>query len=416
MTHRAVPLTRLAALLLPALLLPAVARAAGLDDVDLTTPQARNLAALVTLFRDRREELSGELADVAQRLESAPSALGAVLILRQLLPELARQRGFRQSLQQRLRIAEAPGKPGEPAPRPRSTGFASGVTWLRSVEPESRTTLWLEGSSDSAEQDDRDGIDGFDSDASGMMLGLSRELRPGFSLGIAGGGASAKVTTPGRGRDDTDSDDFLAFSNLALGGHRFDMLVSARISETDRQRVLSIPRNGEIRQIVLSSTVDTEELLVSAGWSYDVDFDSGWFLTPGLTLSHIRLDTDDYVESGGGELGLLVATEDEDQTLVSATLGMGYFALAGAWAIAPSAFVSVEHALQADDTVTTSTFTGTRFGFTSRGYSAEKTRVSTGLSVGAYHLSGFGASLGLVHERQNDYRYTALSGTLELTF
>jgi len=79
-------------------------------------------------------------------------------------------------------------------------------------------------------------------------------------------------------------------------------------------------------------------------------------------------------------------------------------------------FLSVEHALQADDTVTTSTFTGTRFGFTARGYGVQETRVTAGLSLGAYHLSGFGGSLGVVHERQDDYRYTAVSASLELTF
>jgi len=403
------------------LLMPASALAAALDDIDLSAPEARNLAALVTLFRDRRDELDGELADVAERLDSAQSGLAARLILRQLLPELARHRASYQARSQtRLVPRVRPSDAGTTTPGNRSNGFANAITWLSSVDPASdvapRTTLWLEGTRDSAEQDDRDGIDGFDSDASGVMLGLSRELRPGFSLGIAGGRSSADITTPGRGRDDTVADDYLAFSNLALGAHRVDLLASVRSGDTDRQRLLFIPRDGEIRRIELTSEINTEELLISAGWSYDIDFDEGWYLTPGLTLSHIRLATDDYVERGGGELGLLVETEDEEQLLASASLGIGRFILAGPWALAPTVFLSVEHALQADDTVTTSTFTGTRFGFTARGYGVQETRLTGGLSLGAYHLSGFGASLGVVHERQDDYRYTALSASLELTF
>ncbi len=409
-----------ALLLLLTLVLPASSLGAALDDIDLTAPEARNLAGLVALFRDRREALTGELADVAERLEAAPSALAARLLLRQLLPELARHRAARQASTQRAGTFSETRRRRGSGSSPRGNGFANAVTWLTSVDPASaavpRTTVWLEGSTDSAEQDDRDGIDGFDSDASGMMLGLSRELRPGFNLGIAGGRTSADVTTPGRGRDDTDSDDYLAFSNLTLGAHQVDFLVSARISDTDRARLLLIPRDGEIRRIVLTSEVETEELLISAGWRYDAELADGWYLTPGVTLSHVGLATDDYLETGGGELGLLVETDDEEQLLASASLGLGRFIVAGPWALTPAMFLSVEHALKTDDTVTTSTFTGTRFGFTARGYSVEKTRISGGLSLGAYHLSGFGASLGVIHERQDDYRYTALSGTLEVTF
>lgn len=404
-------------LMLAMLMLPAAALGTTPDDLDLSGRDDRNLRPLLELLRNPDDGLPGELGEVAERLRGAASVAAARRLLRDLLPELARHRALRQ----RRGRWVGHSRPGTHRRPDRSyrvvTGLLRGEPLrLASVEPERFTTVWLQGSWDNADQDDRDGVDGFDSDARGILLGLEREIRPGFSLGIAGGRTNAEITTPGRGRDDTDADDYLAFSSLNAGAHRFDFLLSARVGETDRRRIVRIPRNGEVRLVRLLSTVDTEELLVSASWSRDFELSGGWYVSPGLDLGHMRRSTDDYVESGGGELGLAVETEDEAQTLAGATLGVGYFALADAWAISPGASLNIEHALAADETVTTSTFTRTRFSFTSRGYSVEKTRFTAGLQLAAYHQSGFGGSLGVVHERQDDYRYTATTLTLEVTF
>ena len=241
-------------------------------------------------------------------------------------------------------------------------------------------------------------------------------MLPGLVLGIGGGGADSQITTPGRGRDDVESDDYLAYARLHHGAHRFEIQWSLRDNGANRLRVVRLLRDGELATLLLRSRVDSEESALALTWSADVSLDSGVYLSPALGLSRHELETDDYLESGGGALALLVETADETQLLADASLTLGYLGGRGAWAFSPGLQVRVSHALDADDTVTTSTFQGTRFGFTSRGYSVEKTRRAASLTLAAYHASGLGLGLGITREWQDDYRYDALTASIDFTF
>jgi len=401
-------------------LAPLSAGAASPDDVDTGDRAGRNLRPLLSLLA-QDGALPPDLADVASALRDAEDATAARRLLTDLLPALSRHRARTQSAARRGLVRARPSRAGEF--RAKAT-VRSPDPWLRlaPVDDDSAalhaplTTVWLQATRENADQDSRDGIDGFELDADGAVIGLEREITPALVLGIAGGRNDAAVDSGDRGRDDTTASDYLAYASFATGRHRFDLLTSARLAEIDRRRVVRVPRADAPRLVVLNADVRTEELLYSAGWHYQAALAGGWSMSPGVSLSHVSLSTDDYVETGGGALGLRVETADVAETLASASLTLDHLTYAGAWAWAVGARVTVERTLDADDTVTTSTFTGTRFGFTSRGYTVAQTRWSGSAGLSAYHPSGFGVSLSVALERQADYRYTATSLGLEWMF
>lgn len=400
---------------LPLLLVLVPLSAGAASSVATEELSGRNLRPLLTLFA-QNTALPPALADVAGALRDADDS-DARRLLTDLLPALSRHRALAQRAVRRGLVETRRGHGGE---HRAGQAVRSPDPWLRLAPvddaPPPLTTMWLQATREHADQDPRDGLAGFELDADGAVLGLEREITPALILGIAGGRNDATVDSGDRGRDATTASDYMAYASFASGRHRFDLLTSARLSEIDRRRVVRLPRADAPRSVVLTSDVRSEELLFSAGWRYQVPLGGGWSMRPGISLSHVSVTTDDYVETGGGALGLRVETEDVAETLAGASLNLDYLAFAGTWAWAAGTGVRVERTLDADDTVTTSTFTGTRFGFTSRGYAVAETLWSGSVGLSAYHPSGFGVSLSVAHERQADYRYMASSLGLEWTF
>ncbi|MEQ9002698.1 MAG: autotransporter outer membrane beta-barrel domain-containing protein, partial [Pseudomonadales bacterium] len=362
-----------------------------------------------------REALEGDLGGVAGIVAEAPS-LGAVRdVVAQLLPALSRHRALRQ------RHGQRPGPAaGMPQPRagaaPRLASAFGYAAALDSGESAPRTTLWVQAAWDDAEQDPRDGIDGFDSEARGALVGFERELTPALVAGVAVGLSEAEVVTSGRGRDDTDSQDLQGYLRWQAGAHRWSARVAVRRNDTDRVRLITFVRDGALREVRLRADIDSDERQLAVGWQWSPALPGGWYLTPSVQLSHLRLATDDYLESGGGALGLLVTTDDERQWLGNAGVAFGRFGGAGAWGWSTGAFVSFERLLRGDEVETTSTFAGTRFAFTSRAAQLEDTAVMAGIDLGLVHAGGFGAHLGLARTWQDDYRHRALMLGVEFSF
>ena len=407
--------------------------APGLDALIGDQPAGQNIRKLIIALEqlqsapdgDTSGSASGTLKDTLTLLQASRDPVAVRDALKQLLPELAahqvlkrtRLPGFSSFPRRRLQSLEnTREQPFSRDPGAGSSGYGfsgsglagNGILWLGSdTSFQPSTGIWLQAFSDSSEQNDRNDVNGFDADSSGLAVGLERDISPNTRLGIAFSRTDADVDSNRFGRDKSTSDDYSVYSSTYFGNLSLSTNLSYSDNQTDRVRVVRIQTDAGARTFALQSDIDSQQIsaLVSLNWNRN--FDNGFTLSPLVSLSYSKLETDDYLERGAGELSLLVSTDDEEQIIGALGVSLSYATQQGNWLVLPELHVALEHDFRTDDTKTFSRFRGTRFGFESRGYSIEENRLRGGISLGFLHFAGFSMQLGIDLERKDDYHYLA---------
>ncbi|MDH3643292.1 MAG: hypothetical protein OES38_14415, partial [Gammaproteobacteria bacterium] len=147
--------------------LSAAAPAAAAAVSDAVDAGERNFIELARALDAAAAGASGELADVARLLAIAQSRDAIRNAFRALLPELARHQVLKQQRAHRRPGRRVEGSRGTPILL--ASVDASGIDAAPlEATKQPRTGLWLQAWADRAEQDDRDDINGFESDTSGI--------------------------------------------------------------------------------------------------------------------------------------------------------------------------------------------------------------------------------------------------------
>ena len=367
------------------------------DSVVSDQDKLGNLIRLAVYLEGLSGTAQGETADLIDNLRSA-SAERVRESLRSLIPELAAHHVLRRSFARpRLRRDDDV----------HAASVSSFVHWLNSDgEYQSTTGLWLQGFSDSSEQNDRDDVNGFESDSRGFTLGFDRSVADGVALGIMFSRVDTEVDSNRFGRDDVTVDEYSAYTAFFWGRQYFSMNLAYSDNVTDRLRPIIIPILDVPVVVPLASEITSKQWATSASYGFTLSR-RGWRFGPFASLAYAELTTDDYVERSTRELSFIVETDTEETLIAGVGFGLGYDYLGDSWIVAPSFQLAVERDLKADPTTSFSTIRGTAFGFDSSGYSIEETRVRYGVGLNLIHISGFSASIYYDAERKNDYSYQA---------
>ncbi len=382
---------------------------------DQNTPT--NVVKLIAVLNRLQSQSSAELKDTLTLLEASQDRVRVRQALKQLLPELAAHQILKQRHNDRYRQNRGQGRPGIEKPNTYGESYPklyraalNGVTWLNSKDDfEPMSGIWLQTFADTSEQNDRDDINGFDADSRGVAVGFDRDISKTTSLGISYSRISTDVDSNRFGRDDVTSDEYAGYSTSYFGNVSISTSINYSANRTDRVRVIRIQTDAGARLFALKSDIDASQLTGSVSIGWNTTLLDNIELSPFLNLSYAKLKTDDYLERGGGELNLLVETDDEEQIIGGIGLSLSYSHEAGNWLITPGFHLALEHDFKGDDTRTFSRFRGTDFGFESRGYSIEENRVRGGVSLGLIHYAGFSLQLGIDAEAKDDYTYLAAS-------
>ena len=387
------------------LVLPIQATDTLVEQVDSLTDQQRNLLR-VALVLDSAQANNSDLREIIQLIRSASSPRAAERALRSLLPAIARSQGRKEK-----QIAPPKTQNSALGVTKGSSNLHWGQVYASEVEDEESPSIgvWLQVFNDSAVQENRQGVEGFDSDSRGWAVGIDRSIGASLFVGTSLTYIVGNVDSAQFGDDDNKSVEYNAYATAAFGkSQSLTASVSYSQNETDRTRFVVIRTDAETRIIRLSADIDSTQWRTALTWSGSLGDPLGFSVAPYLTFSHSALTTDDYAENGGGSLNLFVKNEDEEQTSGSVGLNASYLIDAGNWLILPSLSVSYEHDFSADPARTFSRFNNTPLTFDTRGFSPEKDRWTSGLGLQFLHLNGFGVSLGANFERQDDYDYTAI--------
>lgn len=295
-------------------------------------------------------------------------------------------------------------------------GLALDAQALEAINPERSTLLWLStGVADSSRSASTNQL-AYDAQSRNVQFGIERGFTDAFAAGVSIGRSTYDVDTSGQEKDESKTTDIQVLGRLSLGDYRVSGSVAMRAHKTDQARVFLFARGDVTRRLVLDAKIDATEWIFNVAASRDFDIGDSGFLSPELALTHIRISTDNFIETSAGLAGIDVRTADQNQWLAGASLNGGTLWPVGDWVWSAGGVVGVEWLVAADRPRSASTFVGSRYAFTTEGYDQSKTGFLMGASLSARHLCGMGASLGVAHHRQDGFRSTSLSLEIEYDF
>lgn len=295
-------------------------------------------------------------------------------------------------------------------------GLAFDVQALEAINPKRTTLVWLSSGVGDGSRSASTNVLAYDAQTRSVQLGIERGLTDIFTAGVSIGRSTYDVDTTGQEKDESKATDVQVVGRLSLGDYRLSGSVAMRDHKTDQARVFLFGRGDVTRRLVLDAGIDATEWIFNVAVGRDFDIGDSGFLSPELSFTHIRVSTDNFIETSSGLAGIEVRTADQNQWLAGASLNGGTLWPVGDWVWSAGGLIGVEWLVAADRPRSASTFVGSRYAFTTEGYDQSKTVFLMGASLSARHLGGMGASLGVAHDRQDGFRNTSLSLEIEYDF
>ena len=262
--------------------------------------------------------------------------------------------------------------------------------------------MWGQAFGKTGEQDQRDGIDGFDIDTYGLAVGIDSEnVFENGVVGLAFGYGDTNVDSENANATETDIDTY----QLSLYGD-FDLDERTFISGTAYYAyhdVETTRTNVGLAGLVTSGDFDSNQfgLNLKAGRDYAYE---GAIVTPSVLANWSHYDGDDYVETGAGGASL-----DVNQESVSVfELGLG---LDAKWSLAQSNGAVLEPTLSAgykydfigDEVETTSSFTGGGASFETEGFDPAQSTFNIGAGATYFATDGWEFTADYGYEFKEDY-------------
>ncbi len=288
------------------------------------------------------------------------------------------------------RLASLSGRGGE-------TGMAAGSMPVGSH-------FWGQVFGQSADQDHRDGVDGYESDTYGLAVGADAEAMDGAGhLGAALSYARTNVDSDNATSTETDIDSY----QLTLYGDMDivnDMYVSGMAAyawnDNDTQRhdvggVAGLDADGDFSAHQFSAKFEL-------GRPYAME--GGLVLTPTAMAAYTYYNAEDYTETGAGTANLDV----EQDSVSKFDVGVGIDAQwtmqnADGSFLKPGLNAGYRYDLVGDDIQTTSTFTGGGAAFETDGMDPARSQFDVGASIQYLTTNNWDFSAQYNYEIKSDY-------------
>lgn len=238
--------------------------------------------------------------------------------------------------------------------------------------------FWVQGFGNMTNQDDKDGVKGYDASGFGSSVGIDTDtLVDGMNTGMAFSYGQANVESNATGNANTDVDSYMltGYGSKTLNDGMFingQASIGSNTYETDRTIATVGTAHGEF---------DGMQYGLKGEVGRDYDYEQ-FTLTPTASLQYTHVDMDAYTETGAGGAGLVVGDQDFD----AIDLGLGGQA---AWNMPLENGGTLKPILRAkyiyragDDSVeTTSRFIGGGTNFTTQGVKADKSSFNLGAGL-----------------------------------
>jgi|GEM_PF-2311979 len=349
------------------------------DTGEVTGQEADNIQQLAQVLQ-QLDDIAAEVPEVAALLNSIS---GDATSFNSLLPDLTGS--IISSAMSASNMSN-----GQVSVRARS--LASGDTFTK-------TGLWVQALAADAEQDERDGIAGYDADTLGFVLGLDGELSNGSVVGAAYSFTNTD-TDSATSSSDTDYHMLTGYWGQSYG----NVLV-------DGQVYYAWGDNSSRRAIGATADYDSKLYGARIGTGYQLDLGNDAQLIPTLSLDYSRLSVDGYTETGTG--AQIIQGEDYDRLELGLSGELNKTFQINDMLVTPRLTLGVYHDFEAEAQSVTAAFAAAPTStFTVTGAEPEDTRYTAGFGVQMLKGESFSADVEYNYNWQDDF--DAHTGALKL--
>ena len=172
--------------------------------------------------------------------------------------------------------------------------------------------MWLKGSGSLAQQGERSGLSGYDSQTRGLTLGMDSLVRDDLRVGLAFSTAESKIRSKGADKSRTDvmSYQAAAYGSYEPGSYFVEGQVAYALNTNDAKRTVA---GGD----TVKGDFKAHQYSVSLGAGVPFGLSSGMTLTPKAGLFYSHTQSDKYTETGTGAL----TVKPGDSQILEASLG-----------------------------------------------------------------------------------------------
>ena len=264
--------------------------------------------------------------------------------------------------------------------------------------------MWAQVFGSTGEQDERDGISGYDVDSYGVTVGVDTQtLAEDWVWGLAFTYADTEVDSNNVNSTNTEIDTY----QIALyADYKWDAqtyvngIVGYGFNDADQTR----HNVGTIAGLSANSDFDTDQFFAKLETGRDYEMNNGTTLTPFALANFSYLDTEGYTETGAGTANLTVDTDDQ----YIFELGLG---LEASWLheledgsyLKPSLVAGYRYDLADDEVEATSTFTGGGVAFQTEGFDPQNHTFNVGAGLTFYTTANWELSADYNYELKEDY-------------
>lgn len=264
--------------------------------------------------------------------------------------------------------------------------------------------VWAQAFGQMADQDQRDGIDGYESETVGGAVGLDTENLSDISvLGVALSYANTDVDSDNANNTQTDVDSYgiTLYGDHDLGNQA---VLSGQIGYAHNTIDQTRYDVGGVSGLNATADYDSDQFGVKAKVARSYATDGGMTVTPNLSAAYTHLSVDEYTESGAGGANLSV----DSDSLNVLDLGIGVDAswmhqnVDGSY-IKPALKAGYRYDVIGDQVETTSNFTGGGAAFRTEGFEPARSKFNVGAGLTYYTTTNWELSANYDYEIKADY-------------
>lgn len=270
--------------------------------------------------------------------------------------------------------------------------------------------FWLKPFGGWTEQDDTQGVTGYDIDSYGLAIGVDGDVSESWNVGLAFAYIDSDVKSNlTAGKHNINMDSYLAkvYAMMLIDDvTALNIQLGAGISDYDSNRLIF---NGDIAK----ADYDSWNVQVSAELERNYQLAISTLLTPYIRADYGYVNVEDYRESGAGALNLNVDADSSDSLVLSTGLKASHRA---SESLNLFANAGIGYDIMTDRSSLTSSFAGGGAQFTTEGIEPEQWVYNAGL--GAKYSLENGAEITASYnlDARQDYTDQSVSANVRLIF
>lgn len=248
------------------------------------------------------------------------------------------------------------------------------------------TGVWVQTLYSEANQDLRDGVEGYNAYSRGISIGADGKLNDQFTLGVAYSNLSSDVNSESGNTTEVDSNAFTLYGSFEQGNYFVDASLTYGFNDNESKR--------HIAGTTAKGDYDSDLLGVNLVGGYTYHVSPQFLVEPRLAARYSLVDIDGYREKGSS-----AALKVDSQRYEVAELGAGV-RMAGSFnlgqgTLEPEARLMAFHDFAADEASSTSTYVLGSTPFVTSGAKAVRNSYEAG--VGADYKLG-AVTLGVSYD------------------